>query len=231
MAKEDGEPVYSFYGDHTADSLLLVEELPDAFFDETRVLHFGGISLLRGTTPAAVLAAVERLKGKALLSFDPNIRPGLVEDEAGYRMLLQRLFALADIVKISAADIGWLAPGQSPEQFAAELLARGPAMVALTRGGEGALLLRPDGRWAVPPFRVEVVDTVGAGDSFSAGLLAALAERGVTSRDALLALSAGELEATLEFATAVSALTCSRAGANPPRRAEVQQFLVAAGTS
>ena len=104
-------------------------------------------------------------------------------------------------------------------------------MVALTRGGEGALLLRADGRWTVPPFRVEVVDAVGTGDSFSAGLLAALAERGVTSRDALLALSVGELEATLEFATAVSALTCSRAGANPPRRAEVQQFLVAAGTS
>src|SRR6266487_5728724 len=94
VAMEGGEAAYSFYGEGAADTLLTAAEVPDALFDETRVLHIGAISLLRGTTPAAVLATVERLKGRALISFDPNIRPGLVHDEPAYRALLARLFAL-----------------------------------------------------------------------------------------------------------------------------------------
>jgi len=224
-----GEPDYSFYTTATADTLLAVEELPEELFSETRIFHFGSISLLRGTTPTAILAAAERLKGHALLSFDPNLRPGLVEDERSYRALLERALRLADVVKISAADLGWLVPDQPVEQAAADLLSHGAALVVLTRGGEGVLALRREGgalrSFSLPAFNVDVVDTVGAGDSFSGGLLASLAERGVLSRDALEALPQEELAASLRYATAVSALTCARAGADPPNRATVAQFL------
>jgi fructokinase len=222
---EGGEPAYAFYGEGTADALLTVEELPAPLFEETAILDFGSISLLRGTTPAAVLATAERLKGKALLAFDPNVRPGLVHDEAAYRDLLDKLVALADIVKISTADLAWLAPHQPPGEAAADLLARGPALVVVTQGDRGVLALRGHDRLGVPAFKLEVVDTVGAGDAFSAGLFAALMERGVVSHPALEHLDEHELEASLRFAAATSGLTCTRPGADPPRRAEVAAFL------
>ncbi len=162
---EGGEPAYAFYGEGTADALLTVEELPVSLFEETAILAFGSISLLRGTTPAAVVTTAERLKSKALLAFDPNIRPGLVHDEAAYRDLLNRLFALADVVKISSADLSWLAPHQPPEKAAADLLACGPALVVVTQGGSGVLALRGRDRLEIPAFRLKVVDTVGAGDA------------------------------------------------------------------
>lgn len=225
VAMERGEPVYAFYGDHAADTLLTAEEVPAALFAETGILHCGSISLLRGTTPQAVLATVERLKGHALISFDPNLRPGLVHDEGSYRALLDRMFALADVVKLSSVDLAWLAPGKSANDVADDLLARGAGLVAVTQGGAGVLAARGDDRLMAPAFRVPVVDTVGAGDAFSAGLLVGLAEYGVTSRAALDGLYIDNLVRILRFAGAVAAITCSRAGANPPRRDEVRAFL------
>jgi fructokinase len=209
--------------------LFTPEELPQALFDETAIFHCGSISLLRGTTPEAVVAAVEGLKGKALISIDPNLRPGLIRDEAGYRELLVHLFSLADIVKISAADLEWLMPDQPLDEAAAELMSYGPGLVAITRGGQGALALlyRDDEplQVEVPSFPITLVDTVGAGDAFSSGLLAGLAERSVTTREALLALSADQLRDILRFAAAVSGMTCARPGADPPRRNAVDRFM------
>ncbi len=230
VAMEAGEPVFTFYGEGTADTLLRLEELPAALFEETAILHFGGISLLRGTTPGAVLTTVEQLKGQALLSFDPNMRPKLIHEERSYRNVLQSFFRLADLVKISAADIAWLAPGQPVEQVAIDLLDQGAAMVIVTQGSAGVLALRaasagePE-RWQVPPVQVQVADTVGAGDAFSAGLLSALFQQGVSSRVALLKLPTDAITEALHFATTVAALTCGRTGANPPHSAEVKQFL------
>ncbi|MBS1966403.1 MAG: carbohydrate kinase [Chloroflexi bacterium SZAS-1] len=223
VAYEHGEPAYSFYGDTAADTLLEVGELPAALYKDTRIFHFGSISLLRGSTPAAIEDAAAQLKGRALLSFDPNLRPGLVRDAAGYRALLERLFRQADLVKISAADLAWLLPGDSVEEAAATLRAYGPALVVVTRGGDGALALRAGENqpYTAAGVPVKVVDTVGAGDSFNGGLLAALYERGVTSRAALEALDGDQLVACLHFAATVAAITCSRAGADPPTRPEV----------
>jgi len=229
VAQEDGEPVYAFYGDAAADTRLTAAEVPEALFAETSILHCGSISLLRGSTPDAVLATVARLHGRALISFDPNLRPSLVRDEAAYRARLARLFALADIVKISAMDLAWLAPGQPLDRAAADLRAQGAALVVVTQGGAGVLAWRGADRLQVPAFAVTVVDTVGAGDSFNGGLLAGLAERGILSRAALSALPTADLAATLRFAAAVAALTCARAGADPPTRAEVRAFLIQAG--
>ena len=227
VAYEHGEPAYSFYGEGAADTLVTPDDLPQALFDDTRILHFGSISLLRGSTPTAVEYAAKRLKGRALLSFDPNLRPGLVRDEAGYRALLARLFGLADLVKISAADLSWLMPGRPLELAAAALRAYGPALVVVTRGGDGALALRAGDEqiYHTPGVPVHVADTIGAGDSFNGGLLAALYERRATSRAALEALPNDQLAACLRFATTVAAITCSRAGADPPRRAEVDAHM------
>jgi fructokinase len=226
VAMLEGEPSFAFYGDLAADTLLRAEEVSGAL-GQVSALHFGGISLLRGTTPAAVERLVSQLTGRALLSFDPNIRPGIVRNAAAYRARLERLFGRADLVKVSAADLAWFSPGVPPVEAAASLLDYGPAAVALTRGPCGAVLLRKDGQWTAPGFQVQVVDTVGAGDAFAAGLLAALAERGVVSRPGLQTLDGGEVVAVLRFASAVAALTCARAGANPPRRKEVQELLAA----
>lgn len=227
VAKEHGEPAYSFYGDGTADTLLQPGELPNALFEQTSIIHVGSISLLRGSTPAAVLETVERLRGRALISCDPNLRPGLVRDEAAYRDTLTALFGKVDMVKLSNVDLAWLMPGRSLEQAAAELLAHGPALVVITRGGEGVLAVRaPDARQLrAAAFPVTVADTVGAGDSFNGGTLTRLAELGVTSRAALEAVSDADLAEVLRFAAAVAAITCSRPGADPPHRAEVSQLL------
>ncbi|MEO6457172.1 MAG: carbohydrate kinase [Chloroflexia bacterium] len=228
VATEQGEPAYAFYDEGAADTMLTIGEVPPTLFEETSILHFGSISLLRGSTPAAVVEIVERLKDKALLSFDPNVRPGVVRNEQAYRALLDYFFSLADLVKLSAADIAWLAPGETVESFARELSRRGLALVVITRGEEGVFAIRGEEQWHIPPVPVQVVDTVGAGDAFSAGLLAGLAERGVTSRQTLAELPNQEIEASLKFASAVAALTCTQPGADPPIRSQLERFIVQA---
>jgi fructokinase len=221
--------VFTFYGKGAADSLLTIDELPDALFTETCILHVGSISLLRGSTPDAVLAICERLAGSALLSLDPNLRPGLVRDEAAYRGRLRRLLGLADIVKVSAADLAWLVPGLTEEDAAREMLGQGPALAVVTRGSRGVLAVRSGSEGTttltVLAPTVEVADTVGAGDAFTAGLLTRLSEDGVASRAALAGLPEAWLTAALGFASAVAALNCTRRGADPPDRATVNAFL------
>jgi fructokinase len=168
---------------------------------------------------------VEKLRGHVLLSFDPNIRPSLVHDEPTYRSTLEQMCAAADIVKLSATDARWWAPKRALPELAADILARGPALVVITRGAEGAYARTAHVQAQAPAPAVRVVDTVGAGDAFTAALLFTLIERRVTSRATAEALDARSLQATLEVAAAAGALTCTRAGADPPRREELDTFL------
>ncbi|MEI7646624.1 MAG: carbohydrate kinase [Chloroflexales bacterium] len=229
VATEYGEPVFTFYGDGAADTLLAPTDLPAAFYAETAMLHFGGISLLRGSTPAVALTAAEGLRGRALISLDPNVRPAVIADAPAYRATLDHAIGMCDLLKLSAADIEWLAPGANARDYATALLGQGPAMIIVTHGGAGVLALRrgPGGVEQVeaPSFRVQVADTVGAGDSFSAGFLAALAEGGALNRAAIESLPADELKTALRFGAAVAAINCTRVGSDPPRRAEVDVFL------
>ncbi len=226
VAMEAGQPTFSIYREGAADTLLTIADVPDALLTETAILHIGSISLLGGSTPATVLATVERLKGRALLSLDPNLRPDMVQDEQGYRALLQKLFTLIDILKLSDADLAWLMPNTPAEQALRELLAQGPALVVVTRGAQGAIAAKAGASLVgAPGFPVEVVDTVGAGDTFSAALLVRLAQRQVVTRAALQNVLGEDLQEMLRFAAAAAALNCTRAGADPPHAVDVEQFL------
>ncbi len=221
---ERGEPSFAFYGEGSADTLLQAGDLP-AGIASTTVLAFGSISLLRGPTAATITHLVERLHDRTLLCFDPNIRPSLVKDATSYRQMLTQLFRTVAIVKMSETDTKWFAPDQSPESVAAEVQRLGPALVVVTRGSRGAVAQTASVTIQVSAPAVRVVDTVGAGDAFTAGVLFALMEQRGASRASIEHLRASELKAALTFAAGAAALTCTKPGANPPRREEVEQFL------
>ncbi|MFB7673892.1 carbohydrate kinase [Kitasatospora purpeofusca] len=176
-------------------------------------LHIGSIAAVTGPGAAAVLALFERWRGRAGVSYDPNVRPALMGEHAEAVRRVERCAALADLVKASDEDLAWLYPGQDPEEVARHWLGLGPATVAVTRGPAGAFALTADGRRAEAPARtVEVADTVGAGDAFTAALLHA--------RHA-----GASLDTALVRATAAATLTVTRPGANPPDAAELASVL------
>jgi fructokinase len=220
------EPVFTFHGEGTADRLLEIGDLPAEFPHEISALHFGSISLVREPGASAYEALMRREHSRRLISLDPNVRPGLIGDRAAYVARLESWVALCDVVKVSRADLAWLYPALPPEQAAAAWRARGPALVVVTRGHEGAVGLTASNRVEVPGRPVTVSDTVGAGDSFTSGLLASLEAAGRLDRTAIRGLTAGELRTCLVFADAAASITCTRAGAQPPTRAQ----MAAAGT-
>lgn len=224
VASDQDDPSFTFYGSGTADTQLRTEDLPRAI-EESDVLHFGSISLLAASTSATVLALADRLRGGCLLSLDPNVRPSLIGDPDAYRRTLDRAVRAADILKVSTEDLRWLKPGDSVENAAGHLLALGPVLVIVTSGPNGCYARMPTREIRVPAPRIDVADTIGAGDAFSSGLLACLALGGLTSRRSLEQASATAIRKVLQFATGTAALTCTREGADPPRRDEVDRFL------
>ncbi len=149
-------------------------------------------------------------------------RPSLVRDEPALRSRLERWLGLADIVKVSDEDLAWIAPGRPVETVAREWRDMGPTLVVVTRGGKGVHGVGPAGAVDVDVVPVTVVDTVGAGDAFMSGLLAALHTGERLARPRLAALATGELTGALEYAQRVAALTCTRPGADPPWREELR---------
>ncbi len=224
VATADGEPSFAFYGAGTADTLLTPDDLPPDLLD-TPVLHYGSISLVRGTTAGTVADLVMRMRRRCLLSCDPNIRPALVDDPEAFRRRLRDLFAASDVIKMSLADASWILPDRSAREVAEEVLGLGAALAVVTRGARGAYARTTAVEVEVESPRVAVVDTVGAGDAFTAGLLFALGELGAASRAALENLSPAALRHALQVASAAAALTCTRAGADPPHRRDLDAFL------
>lgn len=224
---EGTEPVYTFHGEGTADRLLRLEDLPADLPDEVPALHFGSISLVREPGASAYEALMRREHGRRLVSVDPNVRPSLIGERAAYEARLEGWVSLADLVKVSRADLAWLYPDREPEAVAEAWLDRDPAVVVVTRGGDGAIAFGRAGRVAVPGTPVTVADTVGAGDSFTSGLLAWLSRAGLLDRDRIARITPDELRAALAFASASASVTCTRAGAQPPTLAELRAAGVA----
>ena len=193
---------------------------------ETRCLHTGSLATILPPGMAHVVDLVEREheRGRVTVSYDPNVRPALLGDAERARPDIEHLVAQSDVVKVSDEDLRWLYAGRSDEEVAQDWLASGPALVVVTRGGAGVyaisagLELRRD---AVP---IDLVDTVGAGDSFTSGLLDGLHRAdliGGARRDALATIDEATLGSVVDAAALIAATTCSRPGADPPTRAEV----------
>ncbi len=219
----DGEePRYAFYDEGAAARHWRLQDMPP-IGSEVTTLHFGSLSLIRQPAADSFAELMRREAGRRVVSFDPNIRPSLIEDERHYRARLDEFFHAAHVIKLSGADLAWIAPAGDPALLAAEWLTHSARLVVLTRGGEGATLFGRKATASLPAVAVEVADTVGAGDAFMGGLLAALHDRDWLDRDRLEALSAADLAAALDFALAVAAITVSRVGADPPRRAELPE--------
>ncbi len=221
---EGDEPRYAFYDADAAARHWRLEDMK-RIAEKVSTLHFGSLSLIRLPAANAFAELMQREADRRLISFDPNIRATLVEDEAGYRARLATFFAHAHIIKLSGADLEWIAPEQDIDALAAEWLAREARIVLVTRGSEGATIFTRKAKVTRAARKVQVADTVGAGDSAMGGLLAALADRKALDREALEALEESELSEILDFALAVAAITCSRVGADPPTRAELNEFV------
>lgn len=218
---DEGTPHYSFRGEGCADRLLGPEHLP-TLDDRIRGIHLGSYSLVVQPTANTLLALVRRESGRRLISLDPNVRLNVEPDIQRWLTCLDELVDHADLIKVSEEDLALLYPNQDAERIAAGWLERGCRLVFLTRGGDGACVFNQrHGRLCVPARPVEVRDSVGAGDSFQAALLAWLAERGLDTRDALDDLSRDDLEALLAFAAEAAAVTCTRTGPDLPYRREL----------
>jgi fructokinase len=218
---EQGRAGYGFYLQGTSAAGLREEELPD-LGDATAVhLSLGAITLDTRPAGAAFAALVDREAGRRTISLDPNVRPSVIGDLAAYARHLDELVTRCDLVKVSDEDLALLHPGEPAADVARAWIRSGPAAVVVTRGPRGALGLTPDGEVEVAGEAVEVVDTVGAGDAFTSGLLDALARRGRLEREALRGLGLTELRSAIEVAVHVAAVTCTRPGADPPGREEL----------
>ena len=199
---------------------------------EARCLHTGSLATVLRPGKASVVDLVEREheRGRVTVSYDPNVRPALLGDAARARPEIERLVALSDVVKVSDEDLRWLYPDRRDEEVAQAWLASGPALVVVTRGCAGVYAVSAGlelHRGAVP---IDLVDTVGAGDSFTSGLLDGLHRAdlvGGARRDALAAIDEATLGSVVDAAALIAAITCSRPGADPPTRAEVDVALAA----
>ncbi len=216
----NGQASYAFYDEGTAGRMLDPDALP-ALPDSVHALFFGGISLISEPCATAYEALMAREAASRVTMIDPNIRTGFITDEAAYRARLDRMLAMADIVKVSDEDLTWLlGPGHVSDR-AGELLALGPKLVFITEGSEGARAYTAEHEVKLHAETVTVVDTVGAGDTFNAGILAELQKAGLLAKEHLHYLSKGAIEAALSLAIRAAAVTVSRAGANPPWANEI----------
>lgn len=215
-----GNAQYQFYDEGSAGRMITAGELPD-MPDGVSAMHFGAISLIPEPCGNAFEKLALREAANRVISLDPNIRRSFIQDEDAHRARLARMIAVADIVKVSDEDLDWLADGASPEDTVAKWLSEGTSVVAITRGGDGAHVHTNSGRIDVPARKVEVVDTVGAGDSFNGGLLHGLNKAGLLDKVALRKAEPKALQSAVELAVQVAAITVSRAGANPPWASEL----------
>jgi fructokinase len=220
-----GVPAYDFYGERGADRQLDAGGALGRVPHGARALHFGSYAMVVEPVASAQRALIEREHargaGGALISYDPNIRATVEPSLQTWRETLAWMLPRTHLLKISEEDVGLLYPGAALEERAKTWLAQGPRLVVITRGGDGALAFSASAQAQAAPVPVDVIDTVGAGDTFQAAMLTWLAEHGRLSIEGVSQWDAAALRDLLGFATRAAAITCSRRGADLPRRNEV----------
>ena len=229
MVGPDGGPTYDFRVRDTADWQWTNAELADALdpgpAGPVVAVHSGSLALTTAPGHTALRALMARARQTATVSYDPNIRPALMGSPAEVLAGVHELLPSCDVVKVSIEDLGWLMPGFTPDEVMEDWLGRGPSIVAITLGGDGVVAATATGQHTRRPgVPVTVIDTVGAGDTFSGALLAGLYRRrllGASARDSLHKIGRATLEALLDDALLAAAITCSRRGADPPTTEDV----------
>ena len=210
---------YRFYSQGTSAPGLTSEAALSALPDKVATLFVGTLGLVLEPMASAYEAVVDRLSGTGtLVAVDPNCRPGSSRTSRPTAARLQWVLERAHLVKVSEEDIAFLDPGRDPIAATRALLADGPVVGLLTRGGDGAVVVTEDREVVVTPPRAEVVDTIGAGDAFAGGFLSWWRERDLGADDLA---DLDTVVAAADFACRVAAKTCERAGASPPYRREL----------
>lgn len=223
VGEVDGEAVFDFIAERTAD--VLYDPQPRQTFPATvKMVQFGSISLLQEPAATTLTDTAAAHYERALIVFDPNVRPALIAYKASYEERLKRQWLPSShLVKVSSQDLHWLYPEKKYSDVAADWLEHGPEAIIVTSGGDGVTLYRPGkASLNVAAPTVEVVDTVGAGDTFTGALMAALLERGSAQ---LSSVNEETWREVLGYAAAAAALNCTRAGANPPTYQELETFI------
>ena len=211
----DGQARYAFFDEGSAGRMITDADLP-AIPLEVSALHFGSISLVGEPGGSALETLMQNESPLRVISLDPNIRPSLIKNRDGYVARIERMVAMSDIVKLSADDLMWLAPATAFEDFAASWLKRGAKLVVLTKGDDGATAISRRHAVSIPGVAVKVADTIGAGDTFSAGIMARLSAKGNLTKKAIAGLAEAEIRDILTFANKAASITVSRPGADPP---------------
>jgi len=216
----NGQATYTFYDENTAGRMLTIDDLPE-LGPEIEAMLFGAISLISEPAGGAYEEFMKREHDRRVMMLDPNIRPNFIPDKAKHLRRIRSMMAIADIVKLSDEDLNWFGEAGSHEDVIRNWLDRGPKLIVVTHGSEGAVGYTRDHAVTVTPEKVKVVDTVGAGDTFNAGILASLHEQGLLSKTAIAGLSKDAIHKALALGAKAAAVTVSRAGANPPWRHEI----------
>lgn len=215
VSLKDGIAQYSFLDENTAGRMLNIDAIP-SLPKSVKALHFGAISLIPEPCGTTFEEFMSRARKDFVISLDPNIRPGFVVNEPAYRERLRHMIGMSDIIKVSEEDLLWLEPGGRFEHIAQNWIEGGAMVVTLTMGAEGARSITSSLDIQVAATPAEVVDTVGAGDTFNAGFLASLRASGVLSKQNLATLNEDTLRDAIAYGARAAAYTVGQAGANPP---------------
>ncbi|HSI51050.1 MAG TPA: carbohydrate kinase [Ideonella sp.] len=221
--RPSGVPDYAFYSHGAAEYQLPLSALDAvaAAQPAAQAYHFGSYAMVIEPTGSTQRALVEREHLRSVIAYDPNVRANVEPDLARWREVLDWMVPRTHLLKVSDEDLGLLYPGAPLAELAAGWLKAGAALVVITRGGEGAEAWSAAGHVKAEPVKVDVIDTVGAGDTFQAMLLTALNEMGLLTPAGVRGLTTEQTACILALATRAAAITCSRRGADLPRRGEV----------
>lgn len=216
----DGHATYAFYDEGTAGRMITEADLP-ALGDDCEALHFGAISLIPEPCGSTYEALMKREHERRVISLDPNIRPGFIKDKAAHLARIRRMAAMSDILKFSDEDLAWFGLEGDEDTLARHWLHHGAKLVVVTRGADGAVGYTANHKVSVASEKVTVVDTVGAGDTFDAGVLASLKRQNLLTKAQVAGLSQSQIADALALGAKAAAVTVSRAGANPPFAHEI----------
>jgi len=222
--KTGEDPQYAFYANGAVDREMGIETLPKKFDDDVLALHFGSISLVMEPGASTLEMLMRRESRQRILTLDPNVRPGLIIDRDTYRERFSKWVKLVDILRLSEVDFEYIHPKKDITDLLPEWFSNGLSMVILTRGSEGSTGFLPGGTEVqVPAPKITVKDTVGAGDTFFSTALTYLYDHEkLTNQEKIACMTEEELTECLQFAAKAAAINCTREGANPPYRREME---------